>query len=42
MVFANEEHEKFYFEKLEQPRYQDNLVLKALEMEAADKEKGQK
>ncbi len=23
MVFANEEHEKFYFEKLEQARYQD-------------------
>ncbi len=22
MVFANEEHEKFYFEKLEQARYQ--------------------
>jgi len=24
MVFANEEHEKFYFEKLEQARYQDS------------------
>ena len=23
MVFANEEHEKFYYEKLEQARYQD-------------------
>ncbi len=23
MVFANEEHEKFYYEKLEQVRYQD-------------------
>ena len=24
MVFANEEHEKFYYEKLEQARYQDS------------------
>ena len=24
MVFANEEHEKFYFEKLKQARYQDS------------------
>ncbi len=23
MVFANEEHERFYYEKLEQARYQD-------------------
>ena len=23
MVFANEEHKKFYYEKLEQARYQD-------------------
>ena len=23
MVFANEEHEKFYFEQLEKARYQD-------------------
>lgn len=23
MVFTNEEHEKFYYEKLEQARYQD-------------------
>ena len=25
MVFANEEHEKFYYEKLEQARYQETL-----------------
>ena len=25
MVFANEEHEKFYYDKLEQARYQESL-----------------
>ena len=35
MVFANEEHEKFYYEKLEQARYQDcyqdNIIFIAAE-----------
>lgn len=27
MVFANEEHEKFYFEKLEQARYVSFIMI---------------